>query len=149
MVFQVDSDGEEVTLRVSDKGMGPSRDMTGVSFASIGSTELDARETGGTGLGLAVVATWWREPQEADSRSEGGLGRGTTFRASLPAALSRGKRASRSSSGAITGLTGRRSSTGTTRASLRRPPGTDPRCPSAASVQGREPGPRIALATCR
>jgi two-component system sensor histidine kinase SenX3 len=96
VVVQVDSDGEEVTLRVSDKGIGiPSRDIDRIFERFYRVDRARSRETGGTGLGLAIVKHVV-ENHGGRLEVESELGRGTTFRASLPAALPRGEKASRS-----------------------------------------------------
>jgi two-component system sensor histidine kinase SenX3 len=96
VVVQVDSDGEEVTLRVSDKGIGiPSRDIDRIFERFYRVDRARSRETGGTGLGLAIVKHVV-ENHGGRLEVESELGRGTTFRASLTAALPRGERESRS-----------------------------------------------------
>ena len=96
MVVQVDSDGEEVILRVSDKGIGiPSRDIDRIFERFYRVDRARSRETGGTGLGLAIVKHVV-ENHGGRLEVESELGRGTTFRASLPAAFPAGERASRS-----------------------------------------------------
>ena len=96
VVVQVDSAGEEVTLRVSDKGIGiPSRDIDRIFERFYRVDRARSRETGGTGLGLAIVKHVV-ENHGGRLEVESELGRGTTFRASLPAAFPRGGRSSRS-----------------------------------------------------
>lgn len=86
VVVQVDSDGEEVTLRVSDKGIGiPSRDISRIFERFYRVDRARSRETGGTGLGLAIVKhVVENHGGTIEVASE--LGRGTTFRVKLPAA---------------------------------------------------------------
>jgi signal transduction histidine kinase len=86
VVVQVDSDGEEVTLRVSDKGIGiPSRDIPRIFERFYRVDRARSRETGGTGLGLAIVKHVV-ENHGGEIEVESELGRGTTFRVKLPAA---------------------------------------------------------------
>jgi len=86
VVVQVDSDGEEVTLRVSDKGIGiPSRDISRIFERFYRVDRARSRETGGTGLGLAIVKHVV-ENHRGTIEVESELGRGTTFRVRLPAA---------------------------------------------------------------
>ena len=86
---EVDSDGEEVTLRVTDTGIGiPSRDIPRIFERFYRVDRARSRETGGTGLGLAIVK------HVVDNHGgivevESELGRGTTFRVRLPAARAR------------------------------------------------------------
>jgi signal transduction histidine kinase len=86
VVVQVDSDAEEVTLRVSDRGIGiPSRDISRIFERFYRVDRARSRETGGTGLGLAIVKhVVENHGGTIDVESE--LGRGTTFRVKLPAA---------------------------------------------------------------
>jgi two-component system, OmpR family, sensor histidine kinase SenX3 len=96
VVVQVDSDGDEVTLRVSDKGIGiPSRDIDRIFERFYRVDRARSRETGGTGLGLAIVKHVV-ENHGGRLEVESELGRGTMFRASLPAAFPRGEKSSRS-----------------------------------------------------
>jgi signal transduction histidine kinase len=96
VVVQVDSDGEEVILRVSDKGIGiPSRDIDRIFERFYRVDRARSRETGGTGLGLAIVKHVV-ENHGGRLEVESELGRGTTFRASLPAASPRGDGSTRS-----------------------------------------------------
>ena len=85
-MVRVDSDGEEVTLRVSDKGIGiPSRDIDRIFERFYRVDRARSRETGGTGLGLAIVKhVVENHGGSVDVESE--LGRGTTFRVRLPGA---------------------------------------------------------------
>jgi two-component system, OmpR family, sensor histidine kinase SenX3 len=86
VVVQVDSDGEEVTLRVSDKGIGiPSRDISRIFERFYRVDRARSRETGGTGLGLAIVKHVV-ENHGGEIEVDSELGRGTTFRVRLPAA---------------------------------------------------------------
>ena len=84
--IEVDSDGEEVTLRVTDTGIGiPSRDISRIFERFYRVDRARSRETGGTGLGLAIVK------HVVDNHGgrlevESELGLGTTFRITLPAA---------------------------------------------------------------
>jgi signal transduction histidine kinase len=86
VVVGVDSDGDEVTLRVSDTGIGiPSRDISRIFERFYRVDRARSRETGGTGLGLAIVKhVVENHGGSLDVESE--LGRGTTFRVRLPAA---------------------------------------------------------------
>ncbi|MDP9119444.1 MAG: ATP-binding protein [Actinomycetota bacterium] len=86
VVVQVDSDGEEATLRVSDTGIGiPSRDIHRIFERFYRVDRARSRETGGTGLGLAIVKHVV-ENHGGTIEVESELGRGTTFRVKLPAA---------------------------------------------------------------
>lgn len=86
VTVRVDSDGEEVTLRVSDTGIGiPSRDIPRIFERFYRVDRARSRETGGTGLGLAIVKhVVENHGGSVDVESE--LGRGTTFRVRLPGA---------------------------------------------------------------
>ena len=83
---EVDSDGDDVTLRVTDTGIGiPSRDISRIFERFYRVDRARSRETGGTGLGLAIVK------HVVDNHGgrlevESELGLGTTFRITLPAA---------------------------------------------------------------
>jgi two-component system, OmpR family, sensor histidine kinase SenX3 len=86
VVVHVDSNGEEVTLRVSDTGIGiPSRDISRIFERFYRVDRARSRETGGTGLGLAIVKHVV-ENHEGEIEVESELGRGTTFLVRLPAA---------------------------------------------------------------
>ena len=86
VVVQVDSDRDEVTLRVSDKGIGiPSRDISRIFERFYRVDRARSRDTGGTGLGLAIVKHVV-ENHGGTIEVESELGRGTTFRVRLPAA---------------------------------------------------------------
>lgn len=86
VVVQVGSNGEEVTLRVSDTGIGiPSRDISRIFERFYRVDRARSRETGGTGLGLAIVKHVV-ENHEGEIEVESELGRGTTFLVRLPAA---------------------------------------------------------------
>jgi signal transduction histidine kinase len=86
VVVEVESDGEEVTLRVSDTGIGiPSRDIPRIFERFYRVDRARSRETGGTGLGLAIVKHVV-ENHGGTVEVESELGRGTTFRIKLPAA---------------------------------------------------------------
>jgi signal transduction histidine kinase len=82
----VDSNDDELTLRVSDTGIGiPSRDISRIFERFYRVDRARSRETGGTGLGLAIVKHVVENHGgkiEVDSE----LGRGTTFRIILPTA---------------------------------------------------------------
>ncbi len=82
---QVDSDGDEVTLRVTDTGIGiPSRDISRIFERFYRVDRARSRETGGTGLGLAIVKHVV-DNHGGSLEVESELGRGTTFRVTLPA----------------------------------------------------------------
>ena len=83
---EVDSDGDEVTLRVTDTGIGiPSRDISRIFERFYRVDRARSRETGGTGLGLAIVKHVV-DNHGGSLEVESELGRGTTFRIKLPAA---------------------------------------------------------------
>jgi two-component system sensor histidine kinase SenX3 len=86
VILGVDSDGDQVTLRVSDTGIGiPSRDIPRIFERFYRVDRARSRETGGTGLGLAIVKhVVENHGGSLDVESE--LGRGTTFHVRLPAA---------------------------------------------------------------
>jgi signal transduction histidine kinase len=83
---EIGSEGDDVTLRVGDTGIGiPSRDIPRVFERFYRVDRARSRETGGTGLGLAIVKHVVENhggSVEVDSE----LGRGTTFLVRLPAA---------------------------------------------------------------
>lgn len=85
VTVRVDSEGQEVTLSVSDTGIGiPSRDVPRIFERFYRVDRARSRETGGTGLGLAIVKhVVENHGGSVDVESE--LGRGTTFRVRLPA----------------------------------------------------------------
>ncbi len=83
---EVDSDGEEVRLRVTDTGVGiPSRDLSRIFERFYRVDRARSRETGGTGLGLAIVKHVV-DNHGGSLEVESELGLGTTFRVTLPAA---------------------------------------------------------------
>jgi two-component system, OmpR family, sensor histidine kinase SenX3 len=83
---RVDSDGNDVLLRVSDTGIGvPSRDISRIFERFYRVDRARSRETGGTGLGLAIVKHVV-ENHGGKVEVESELGRGTTFLIRLPAA---------------------------------------------------------------
>ena len=85
MQVEVDSDGDEVTLRVTDTGIGiPSRDISRIFERFYRVDRARSRETGGTGLGLAIVKHVV-DNHGGTLEVESELGRGTTFRITLPA----------------------------------------------------------------
>jgi signal transduction histidine kinase len=85
---EIDSDDNEVTLRVRDSGIGiPSKDIPRVFERFYRVDRARSRDTGGTGLGLAIVKHVVENHGgtiEVDSE----LGRGTTFTIRFPAATS-------------------------------------------------------------
>src|SRR5688572_833653 len=82
---EVDSGGDEVTLRVTDTGIGiPSRDISRIFERFYRVDRARSRETGGTGLGLAIVKHVV-DNHGGSLEVESELGRGTTFRVTLPA----------------------------------------------------------------
>lgn len=84
--IRVDSNDDEVTLRVSDTGIGiPSRDISRIFERFYRVDRARSRETGGTGLGLAIVKHVV-ENHGGKIEVESELGRGTTFRIRLPTA---------------------------------------------------------------
>ncbi len=86
---EVESDGEEVTLRVTDTGIGiPSRDIPRIFERFYRVDRARSRETGGTGLGLAIVKHVV-DNHGGSVEVESELGRGTTFRVRLPTARGR------------------------------------------------------------
>jgi two-component system sensor histidine kinase SenX3 len=86
VLIEVDSNDDEVTLRVSDTGVGiPSRDISRIFERFYRVDRARSRETGGTGLGLAIVKhVVENHGGTIDVESE--LGRGTTFLIRLPSA---------------------------------------------------------------
>jgi signal transduction histidine kinase len=86
VTVEVDSNDDEVTLRVSDTGIGiPSRDISRIFERFYRVDRARSRETGGTGLGLAIVKhVVENHGGKIDVESE--LGRGSTFRITLPSA---------------------------------------------------------------
>jgi two-component system, OmpR family, sensor histidine kinase SenX3 len=83
---RVDSDGNDVLLRVIDTGIGiPSRDISRIFERFYRVDRARSRETGGTGLGLAIVKHVV-ENHGGKVEVESELGRGTTFLIRLPAA---------------------------------------------------------------
>ena len=86
VIVQIDPDGEDMVLRVSDKGIGiPSRDIDRIFERFYRVDRARSRETGGTGLGLAIVKHVV-ENHGGTIEVESELGRGTTFRIRFPAA---------------------------------------------------------------
>ena len=86
VTVEVDSNDDEVTLRVSDTGIGiPSRDISRIFERFYRVDRARSRETGGTGLGLAIVKHVV-ENHGGSIEVESELGRGTTFRITLPSA---------------------------------------------------------------
>jgi two-component system sensor histidine kinase SenX3 len=86
VAVQLDVEGDEVVLRVSDTGIGiPSRDLDRIFERFYRVDRARSRETGGTGLGLAIVKHVV-ENHGGEIEVESELGRGTTFRISFPAA---------------------------------------------------------------
>ena len=82
----VDAGEAEVTLRVSDTGVGiPSKDMPRIFERFYRVDRARSRDTGGTGLGLAIVRHVV-ENHAGTMEVESELGRGTTFRITFPAA---------------------------------------------------------------
>jgi signal transduction histidine kinase len=83
---EVVSDGEKVTLRITDTGIGiPSRDISRIFERFYRVDRARSRETGGTGLGLAIVKHVV-DNHGGSLEVESELGRGTTFRVTFPAA---------------------------------------------------------------
>jgi len=86
VAVQIDVEGDEVVLRVSDTGIGiPSRDLDRIFERFYRVDRARSRETGGTGLGLAIVKHVV-ENHGGEIEVESELGRGTLFRISFPAA---------------------------------------------------------------
>jgi signal transduction histidine kinase len=86
VAVQIDAEGDEVILRVSDTGIGiPSRDLDRIFERFYRIDRARSRETGGTGLGLAIVKHVV-ENHGGEIEVESELGRGTTFRISFPVA---------------------------------------------------------------
>jgi signal transduction histidine kinase len=86
VTIEVDSNDDEVTLRISDTGIGiPSRDVSRIFERFYRVDRARSRETGGTGLGLAIVKHVV-ENHGGKIEVESELGRGTTFRIRLPSA---------------------------------------------------------------
>ena len=89
VAVEVNSEGAEVTMRVSDTGIGiPSRDIPRIFERFYRVDRARSRETGGTGLGLAIVKHVV-ENHGGTVEVESELGRGTTFRVRLPRASHR------------------------------------------------------------
>jgi signal transduction histidine kinase len=83
---EVGSDGDEVTMRVSDTGIGiPSKDIPRIFERFYRVDRARSRDTGGTGLGLAIVKHVV-ENHGGTMEVVSELGRGTTFLIRLPAA---------------------------------------------------------------
>ena len=82
----IDSEGDDVTVRVKDTGIGiPSKDIPRIFERFYRVDRARSRNTGGTGLGLAIVKHVVENhggTMEVDSE----LGRGTTFTIRFPAA---------------------------------------------------------------
>jgi signal transduction histidine kinase len=79
-------DERDVTLSVADDGVGiPTKDLPRIFERFYRVDRARSRETGGTGLGLAIVKHV-AENHGGQVHVESELGRGTTFRVSLPRA---------------------------------------------------------------
>ena len=82
---EIDADDSEVTLRITDTGVGiPSKDIPRIFERFYRVDRARSRDTGGTGLGLAIVKHVVENHGgtiEVDSE----LGRGTTFTIRFPA----------------------------------------------------------------
>jgi signal transduction histidine kinase len=86
VTIRTGSEGEEVTLRVVDTGIGiPSRDLARIFERFYRVDRARSRDTGGTGLGLAIVKHVV-ENHAGTVEVESELGRGSTFLVRLPAA---------------------------------------------------------------
>lgn len=86
VTVEVAPNDDEVTLRVTDTGIGiPSRDISRVFERFYRVDRARSRETGGTGLGLAIVRHVV-ENHGGTIEVESELGRGTTFSVRLPSA---------------------------------------------------------------
>jgi signal transduction histidine kinase len=83
---EIGSEGDEVTMGISDTGIGiPSKDIPRIFERFYRVDRARSRDTGGTGLGLAIVKhVVENHGGTIEVTSE--LGRGTTFRIRLPAA---------------------------------------------------------------
>jgi signal transduction histidine kinase len=83
---EIGSERDDVTMRVSDTGIGiPSRDTSRIFERFYRVDRARSRETGGTGLGLAIVKHVV-ENHGGSIEVESELGGGTTFLVRLPAA---------------------------------------------------------------
>jgi signal transduction histidine kinase len=86
VTVRIGSEGDEMTLRVSDVGIGiPTRDIPRIYERFYRVDRARSRETGGTGLGLAIVKHVV-ENHAGTMEVESELGSGTTFLVRLPAA---------------------------------------------------------------
>jgi signal transduction histidine kinase len=86
VTVRIGSEGDEMTLRVSDVGIGiPTRDIPRIFERFYRVDRARSRETGGTGLGLAIVKHVV-ENHAGTMEVESELGSGTTFLVRLPAA---------------------------------------------------------------
>jgi signal transduction histidine kinase len=78
--------GRDVSLSVTDDGIGiPTKDLPRIFERFYRVDRARSRETGGTGLGLAIVKHV-AENHGGHVHVESELGRGTTFRVTLPKA---------------------------------------------------------------
>jgi two-component system sensor histidine kinase SenX3 len=86
VTVETDRDGDDVTIVVSDHGIGvPSRDLERIFERFYRVDQARSRDTGGTGLGLALVRHV-AQAHGGDVTVESIEGEGSTFRLTLPVA---------------------------------------------------------------
>lgn len=85
IILQARESGDQVTVEVSDTGMGIAPDQLELIFTRYGQSEQTRRRGGGSGLGLAIVAQLVKA-HGGDISVSSTVGQGTTFRFTLPKA---------------------------------------------------------------